>query len=90
MPMTPTRRYKRETAHKAPKGTMADYFKARFGHQNTAEARRCVICFDMLPDSDFDTPFTPSDTTVNICRGCEASRPASSFVEAVNARIDSR
>jgi hypothetical protein len=69
---------------------MADAFKARLGYQNTAQNRRCVRCFEMLPDALFDVPFTPAEPLINLCRGCKASQQVSPFAEAVNARIDSR
>lgn len=89
--MRPTRRRSRKTAQSAPKITMADVFKARLGYQNTAEKRRCVRCFEMLPDSDFDTSFTPADPLINRCRGCE-SRPqeSSSVVDSFNFRFENR
>jgi hypothetical protein len=80
--MTPTRRRRRSIEAAPPTKTVADMFKARLGYQNSAQHRRCVRCLEMLPDSDFDVPFTPADTTVNICRGCK-SRP----VDDVTARF---
>lgn len=70
--MRPTRRRSRKTAPSAPKISMADVFKARLGYQNTAENRRCVRCFEMRPDSDFDVPFTPANPLINVCRECSA------------------
>lgn len=32
-----------------PTISVADVFKARLGYQNTAENRRCVRCYEMLP-----------------------------------------
>ena len=90
MPMPPTRRHERANTDKAPKGTTADYFEARFGFQNTPENRRCVRCFEMLPDSNFDVPFTPADPLINICRGCKTRPHASSLAEAFSSRFETR
>jgi hypothetical protein len=66
---------------------MADVFKARLGYQNTAESRRCVRCFEMLPDCEFDPPFTPADPLINTCRGCVSHPQASELADAFRARM---
>ncbi len=76
--MRPTRRRTRKREPDQPTKTVADMFKARLGYQNTAENRRCVRCFQMLPDASFDVPFTPAEPLINICRGC-TSRPEASY-----------
>jgi hypothetical protein len=86
--MTTTRRRKRSTEDKAPTKFLADHFKARFGYGNTAESRRCLGCLEMLPDSDFEAPFTPADPLINVCRGCKASPQASSLAEAFSFRLE--
>lgn len=88
--MRPTRRRRRKTAPGAPPLSMADVFKARLGYQNSAEQRRCVRCYEMLPDSDFGTPFTPADPLINICRGCVARPQASPLAEAFSSRFETR
>jgi hypothetical protein len=42
----------------------------------------------MLPDSDFEAPFTPADPLINVCRGCKASPQASSLAEAFSFRLE--
>lgn len=85
--MSQTKRRRRKTPSQAPTKTVADVFMARLGYQNTAENRRCVRCYEMLPDSDFDTPFTPADPLINRCRGCE-SRPQDLF--PLRSRFENR
>lgn len=87
--MRPTRRRAHKTAPKVEGVTIADFFKARFGYGNTPEKRRCVRCAEMLPDCEFDVPFAPADTTVNICGGCKLRPQASSLAEAF-AEIENR
>jgi hypothetical protein len=82
MPMPPTRRHKRASTDKTPTTSMADVFKARQGYRKTAENRRCVHCFEMLPDAAFDVLFTPAEPLINICRGCKSRPQASSLAEA--------
>jgi len=88
--MSQTRRRRLTAPIQAPTKTVADMYKARLGHQNTAENRRCVRCFEMLPDAAFDVRFTPADTTVNRCRGCVTSPQASDLAAAFSARFENR
>jgi hypothetical protein len=88
--MSQTRRRRLTAPIQAPTRTIADMFKARLGYQNTADNRRCVRCFEMLPDAAFDVPFTPAQPLTNICRGCVSRPQLSELAEAINRRICDR
>jgi hypothetical protein len=82
-----TVRRNRRQEPELPTKTAADYFKARLGYQNTSANRRCLRCFEMLPDDVFDVPFTPADPLINICRGCVARPQSFERLDAFSARM---